>query len=63
MKLEINHGSDPELLWLWCRPAATALIAPIAWEPPCAVDVALKRQKKNLWDATKAVIIGKYIAT
>ena len=22
-------GSDPALLWLWCRPAATALIRPL----------------------------------
>ena len=33
------------LLWLWCRPAAAALIRPLAWEPPYARDVALKRQK------------------
>ena len=44
------------LLWLWYRPATTALIQPLAWEPPYAVDVALKRQKDekkkipdNLW--------------
>ena len=36
-------GSDPALLWLWCRPAAAAPIRPIAWEPPCASGVALKR--------------------
>ena len=36
---------DPALLWLWCRLVATALIRPLAWEPPCAVGVALKRQK------------------
>ena len=24
------------LLWLWCRPAATALIRPLAWGPPYA---------------------------
>ena len=36
---------DPELLWLWCRPAAVALIRPLAWEPPYAMRVALKRQK------------------
>ena len=34
--------SDPALLWLWCRPAATALIGHLAWEPPCAARVALK---------------------
>ena len=27
-------GSDPELLWLWCRPVATVLIESLAWEPP-----------------------------
>ena len=30
---------------LWHRPAATALIRPLAWEPPYAAGVALKRQK------------------
>ena len=25
---------DPALLWLWCRLVATALIQPLAWEPP-----------------------------
>ena len=38
-------GLDPLLLWLCCRPAATALIQPLAWEPPYAMDAALKRQK------------------
>ena len=33
------------LAWLWHRLAATSLIRPLAWEPPCAMDVALKRQK------------------
>ena len=42
-----RHGSDPELLWLWRRLAATALIKPLAWEPPCAAGVALKRPKKK----------------
>ena len=39
-------SSDPALLWLWCRPAARALIQPLAWEPPYAMGVTLKRQKK-----------------
>ena len=34
--------SDLTLLWLWCRPAAP--IWPLAWEPPYAVDVALKKK-------------------
>ena len=36
---------DPVLLWLWYRPVATAPIGPLAWEPPYAKGVALKRQK------------------
>jgi len=36
---------DPELLWLWYRPAAVARIRPLAWEPPYAMGTALKRQK------------------
>ena len=45
-------GSDPKLLWLWRRPAAVALIGPLAWEPPFALGVALenaKKKKKNLY--------------
>ena len=40
-----RRGSNPELLW--CRPAAIALIRPLAWEPPYAVGAVLKRQKKK----------------
>ena len=36
---------DPALLWLWCRPVATVPIGPLAWQPPYAAGVALKRQK------------------
>ena len=36
---------DLELLWLWCRLAVTTLLRPLAWEPPYAMDLALKRQK------------------
>ena len=41
-----RHGSNPVLLWLWCRPAAVALIQPLAWGLLCAVGVVLKRKKK-----------------
>ena len=37
---------DLALLWLWCRPAAVALIQPLAWELPCAAGSALKEKKK-----------------
>ena len=40
---------DLMLLWLWCRLEATALIRPLAWEPPYATGAALKRHtQKNL---------------
>ena len=45
-----THSLDPVLLWLWCRPAATARIQPLAWEIPYAVGTALKRKKKKKKD-------------
>ena len=36
--------SDP--VWLWRRPAATAPIPLLAWEPPYAAGAALKRQNR-----------------
>ena len=45
-----RRGLDPELLWLWPRPVATAPVGPLAWEPPYAAGTALekaKRQKKE----------------
>ena len=47
----LRCGLDPELLW--CRPAATAPIRPLAWEPPYATEAAqetakrLKKKKKK----------------
>ena len=42
-----RHGPDLALLWLWCRPAVAALIGLLAWEPPHAMGVALKRLKNK----------------
>ena len=42
-----RHGSDPALLCLWHRPAATALIHPLTWEFPYATGGALKTKKKR----------------
>ena len=39
-----KHGSDLALLWLWRGLAATALIQPLAWEPPYAASTALKKE-------------------
>ena len=36
-----------QLLWLWRRLAAAALIQRLAWEPPYAAGVALKKKKKK----------------
>ena len=33
------------MLWLWCRLTATALIRPLAWEPPYAAGAALENTK------------------
>ena len=40
-------SSDAALLWLWCRPAATAPIGPLAWEPPYAMGVGPRKGKKT----------------
>ena len=52
-----RHGLDPTLLWLWCRPVATAPIQTLAWEPPYAMGVTLKRPK-NVKDI-KFIVFGR----
>ena len=49
MSCGVGHrlSSDPELLWLWCRLAATVPIQPITWEPPYAAGAALKKTKNK----------------
>ena len=42
-----RRGSDLVVLWLWCKPAATALVQPLAWEPQYAAGAALKKTKKK----------------
>ena len=42
-------GSDMALLWLWCRPVATAPIRPLAWEPLYATGAALGKTKKKFF--------------
>ena len=38
-------ASLKDLVLLWHRPVAEALIGPLVWEPPYAVSAALKGQK------------------
>ena len=57
-------GSDPTLLWLWCRPAAAAPIQPLAWKLPYPLGVALKKKKEegSQWAGTEGVLwfgVGK----
>ena len=49
MSCSVGHRRDldPVLLWLWCRPVSKAPFRPLAWEPPYAAGVALKRPKKK----------------
>ena len=42
--VDCRGGSDPVLLWLWCRLAAVVPIGHLTWDLPCAVGVALKRK-------------------
>ena len=42
-----RFGLDPALLWLWHSPASTALIRPLAWEPPYAAGAALEKAKQT----------------
>ena len=54
MSYSVGHRRDldPALLWLWWRPAAVALIRPLAWELPYATGAALKKEKKKKFSLT-----------
>ena len=57
-----RHSSDVALLWLWCRPAAIAPLQPLAWDPPYAAGVALKKTKnKQTKNPTKILFEEKLI--
>ena len=43
MSCGVDGTCGPDLAWLWLWPAATALIQPLAREPPRATGMALKR--------------------
>ena len=42
----VSCRCSSDLVGLWCRPAAVALIPPLAWELPYATGVAVKTEKK-----------------
>ena len=47
MSCGVGCSSDSMLLWLWRRLVATALIRPLAWEPPYAMGTGLKKAKRQ----------------
>ena len=48
-----RHDSDPALLWLGCRPMATAPIWPLVWEPLYAASEAQERRKEGKKEGKK----------
>ena len=54
-----RHGLDPVLLWLWCRPEATALIGPVAWEPPYVTGATLKKKKVTLHRFLEPIMMSR----
>ena len=49
------------MLWMWGRQAALALIGPLAWEPPYATGVTLKRQKKKKEWKKENILVGTLV--
>ena len=56
-----RHGSDPALLWLWHRLAATAPIRPLAWESPYAAEAALEKAKRKKKKKKRKLVTGFYV--
>ena len=56
-----RRSLDPTLLWLWRRPAATAPIRPLAWEPPYVVGAALKKVKRQKDKKKKKKVFSKAV--
>ena len=55
-------SSDPALLWLWYRLAATAPIQSLAWEPPYATPVALKsKNERKTGECDGGSEVGEYV--
>ena len=49
---------DPEVLWLWCKLAATAPIRPLAQERPYATGVAIKKKVHPGWGQLEPLEVG-----
>ena len=49
----LQCGLDLVWPWLWPRPGAGALTGPLAWKPPYALGVALKKKNKETKQSPK----------
>ena len=54
-----RRGLDPTLLWLWLRPAATAMIRLLAWELPYAAGAVIEKTPPPPKKKTKKLILHK----
>ena len=52
-------AKNPALLWQWHRPAAVALIPPLAQELPYATGVAIKRKKKSQFTISYILVFNE----
>ena len=57
-----RSGSDPALLWLWCKPVDTAPIRPLAWEPPVCRRSGPRNGKKTKINKLIKKIKGKILS-
>ena len=46
MSCDVGHKCSLDPALLWHRPAAIALIRPLAWEPPYASEAAQEKAKR-----------------
>ena len=56
--IDLGCSSDPAWLWLWRRLAAAAPIRPLAWEPPYATSVALKKKVYFIEPENRMMVAG-----
>jgi len=47
MSCGVGHRRGSDLVWLWCRLAAAALIQPLTWKLPYAAGAALKKKERK----------------
>ena len=57
MSCGAGHRHDSEPMLLWCRAAETALIRPLAWEPPYGAGAALEKTQKKKMEILKATLL------